>query len=220
VSRYCDSDGGWDDDAAVLAYGRWQNNARRVFKSKRGRQALAEIRDALLALPEPRLIANALCTAADVDTVLPVITDEQIAREVASSRAWYAEHGWDWRPGYAAERGAAMREEREKERRQYTETAAAQGAGVCLVGAYLWHRKIRDGLDPASAFGSLPVILDDESDSLEETAHLGQDAGLAYTLAWELGFRNDEIYKRMTPEERYTAYLAWIEQKLAAGQPA
>jgi hypothetical protein len=50
---------------------------------------------------------------------------------------------------------------------------------------------------------------------LSQTAGLGQQAGLTYTLAWELAYRNDETYERMTPEERYTAFLAWIDRELA-----
>ena len=44
----------------ILAQGRWEHNARRALKGKRGRKALADLRAALLALPEPRLIEGAL----------------------------------------------------------------------------------------------------------------------------------------------------------------
>lgn len=49
------------------------------------------------------------------------------------------------------------------------------------TGAFLWHRKVRDGMDPAGAFGSLPTVLgtEDAFDPLDETAHLGEDARLA-----------------------------------------
>jgi hypothetical protein len=206
----------------ILAQGRWEHNARRALKGKRGRKALADLREALLALPEPRLIEGALCITADVDAVLPEITDEEIAVSAAKSAAWRAESGLPPVTAEDARHGARwMREERTEARERYAALVAAQGCGVCAVGAYLWHQKVTAGMDPAEAFGSLPHVFDDGSDELSETATLGQQAGLAYTLAWELAYRNDETYDRMTPEERWTAFLAWIDGELAEqSQPA
>lgn len=59
MSRYYDGDDGPEYDNA---YELWQANAKRALKGKRGRKALAELREALQALPEKRLIARALCT--------------------------------------------------------------------------------------------------------------------------------------------------------------
>ena len=86
-----------------------------------------------------------------------------------------------------------------------------------MIGAYLWHRKVTlDGADPAEAFDSLPVLVgEDDCDPLTETADLGKQAGMAYELAWELAYRNDETYAAMTPEDRYAAFLAWIDEQLA-----
>jgi len=215
MSRYRECDD--DSPEAVLAYGRWQRNARAALKGKRGRKALAEMREALLALPEKRLIAGALCTAADIDKVLPPVTDEEIARDAARSAAWRAEQGLAPPDAdYVAWRAEDLRETREEERREYAGVVERQGHGVCMIGAYLWHRKVQDGADPAEAFGSLPTVIDaDSGDPLHETADLGEQAGLTFTLAWELAYRNDETYELKTPEERYTAFLAWIDQELA-----
>lgn len=60
MSRYQECDD-WDEDS-VLAYGRWMVNTRRVFKSKNGQKALRQLRDALVALPDKRLISGALST--------------------------------------------------------------------------------------------------------------------------------------------------------------
>ena len=213
MSRYRDH-GDDDSPEAILAYGWWQHNARAALRGKRGRKALAELREALLALPDKRLIAGALCTTADIDTVLPPITDEDVARDAADSAAWRAAN--DLPPAdasYIAWRAEHLREERERERDEYARLVERQGHGVCGVGAYLWHRKVRDGMDPAEAFGSLPAVLDG-GDPLDETAGLGQQAGLTYTLAWELAYRNDETYELRTPEQRYTAFLAWIDREL------
>ena len=60
MSRFADE---WDDypdynNAADL----WQANVQRALAGKRGKKALAELREALRALPEKRLISGALCT--------------------------------------------------------------------------------------------------------------------------------------------------------------
>jgi hypothetical protein len=109
-----------------------------------------------------------------------------------------------------------MRLDREKERAAITESAGArgQGCGVCVNGALLWHRLVHEGLDPDEAFAALPSVAGSE---LSETAWITEnDAGIAHTLAWELAYRNDETYRRMTPEERWTAFLTWIDAELSA----
>src|SRR5487761_1366554 len=92
MSRYIDHS---DDDSPdmVLARGRWERNARAVLKSRRGRKALTEIREALLALPEKRLIEGALCTVGGPDRV-PEVTDAEIDSHVARLKA---ADGWDER---------------------------------------------------------------------------------------------------------------------------
>lgn len=217
MSRYR---GGHDDDwspEAILAAGRWAHNARAALKGKRGRQALAELREALVTLPEKRLIWGALCTVADVDEAFPEITDEDIAQDAARHAAWRSESAM---PPASAEhlawRAEHLREEREERREEYAKLVASQGSGVCGIGAWLWYREMLAGKGPDEAFRSLPPILgEDDGDPLDETASLASQAGLTYTLAWELAYRNDETYDSKTPEERYTAFLAWIDAELA-----
>lgn len=57
VSRFEDYDCDSNLPAAL-----WEANVRRSLKGRRGRRALAELREALMALPEHRLIEGALCT--------------------------------------------------------------------------------------------------------------------------------------------------------------
>ena len=41
---------------------------------------------------------------------------------------------------------------------------------------------------------------------------------MAFTLAWELAYRNDETFRDKTPEERHAAFVAWIDgEKTAPG---
>jgi hypothetical protein len=219
MSRYSDSDYG-DDELAVLAQGRWQRNARATLKSKRGRKALAEIRDALLALPEPRLIEGALCTVGGPERV-PEVTDAEIDDHVARLRGAGLYRDDDARRDETAR---WMREDREDERRAVAESIGSlgQGCGVCVNGALLWHRLVKGGMTPDEAFAALPsAATSDDGDLMGETARIAEkDAGIAYTLAYELAFRNDETYQRMTPEERWSAFLAWINAELGDSVPA
>lgn len=206
---------GWNDEDAAFRAAAWERNSRLALKGKRGRRALAELRDALLALPGKRLIDSALCTIGGVDKRLPAMTDAEMAAKEARVAALgpYRGLGPDWPRRYAE----MDRRGREVEREKLAEIVGREGEGVCAIGAYLWHRKVKAGMDPAEAFDALPTVFgsEDEGDPLEETAALGRDAGLTFTLAWELAYRNDETYRDKTPEERYTAFPAWIEAELA-----
>jgi hypothetical protein len=212
VSRFREGDD--DYEFAVLDQGRWQNNARRALKSPRGRKALAAIRDALLALPGQRLIHGALCTVGGPERVAEV-TDTEIDAHVAELQAKLGRI-----PSYYTRDRIAelMRRDRDEERAAIEETIGllGQGCGVCALGALLWHLRVKQGLTPDEAFAALPTVAGGEDcDPLSATAELAaRDAGIAYTLATELGFRNDETYGRMTPEERYTAFLGWIDAEL------
>lgn len=154
----------------------WERRTRAVMSGKPMRKALAELREALLALPERRLISSALCTVGKRDE-----TDEH-------SNRWYAA--------------------------DKAELLANEGEGVCAVGAFAWHKKVKAGIDPEEAFKSLPMNPDYEGDP-DITAQVGKAAGLSYTLAWILMSRNDETFEDLTPEERYDAFLAWIDERLA-----
>jgi hypothetical protein len=211
MSRFREGDD--DYEYMELDRGRWEHNARRSLKSARGRKALAEIREALLALPEKRLIEGALCTVGVLEKV-PDVTQAEIDAKIAEAET----QGW-WRPGqyYSREEYTRLvREELREERREAEENIEVQGCGVCINGALLWHRLVKQGMTPDEGFAALPVIVTaDSGDALEETARIAEkDAGIAHTLAWELAYRNDETYRGKTPEERYEAFLDWISTEL------
>jgi len=218
MSRFVDGDG--DDEFWMLDQGRWERNARAALKGKRGRKALAEIREALLALPEKRLIEGALCTVGGPER-LPDVTDAEadaeFARRVAKDPGYPAYYTRDELAGY-------MRQGRQEEREAVARSGQrrGQGYGVCVNGALLWHRLVRQGMTPDGAFTALPEVAGyDSGDPLSDTAKIAEkEAGIAYTLAWELAYRNDETYGRMTPEERYSAFLAWIDAELGNPAPA
>ena len=62
MSRYNDYDDYDGEPEQILAQGRWEHNARVALKGKRGRKALTDLREALEALPQKRLIEGAVCT--------------------------------------------------------------------------------------------------------------------------------------------------------------
>jgi len=89
-----------------------------------------------------------------------------------------------------------------------------EGEGVCALGAFLWYKKVKEGADPQSAFDELPTLLGTEGEGDLRTAELGRDAGLTFTLAWHLAYRNDQDYEGMTPEERYESFMDWLDKQL------
>jgi len=215
VSRFKEYDEFEGEPEQILAQGRWDRNARAVLRSKRGRKALAEIREALMALPEHRLIEGAACTIGDVETRYPAITDAEMEQAEAKAREDQIEFNIRT-PDYPARVARRLREWREDDREAYARLVEEKGAGVCLVAAYAWYKKVRAGMDPVEAFTAIPVLGDDDDgDHSRETADLGEDAGMAFTLAWELGYRNDETYGSKTPEGRWEAFVAWIDAELA-----
>jgi hypothetical protein len=220
MSRYREYDDYEGTAEEILRQGRWERNARAALKSKRGRKALAELREALLALPEKRLIGGAMCTVGGVARI-PDVTEAEIDEKHARSEA-AGFTNWGDTPAYRRNaRAEQMREDRQDQRDQITDLVATGGQGVCAIGAFLWHQKVKGGADPAEAFASLPTVAGDGgADPMTETADLGKQAGLAYTLAWELAYRNDETYELKTPEDRYTAFLAWIDRELAEASPS
>jgi hypothetical protein len=166
----------WDcDESFPNEWAFWERRTRQVLSGRPGRKALAELREALLALPDKRLVANALSTAGK--------------RNVPPSSEWY--------------------------RDEHCELLETQGEGVCAVGAFVWHQRVKAGVDPVEAMRELPLNPDYDGDP-QLTVETGKRAGLSMTLAWELMSRNDDTYGHLTPEERYEAYLAWIDQQLGA----
>lgn len=163
----------------------WHANVQRALAGKRGKKALAELREALRALPEKRLIAGALCTVGGVD---------QRTKERHDPRGWYRE--------------------------DLSAKIESEGEGVCAIGAYLWFKKVKAGADPQAAFADLPTYLDSDGEGDFATAQAGKDAGLTWTLAWTLASRNDSTFDGMTPEQRYDAFMAWLDEQLADQEPA
>jgi hypothetical protein len=68
MSRFDDGDYDTDDYGELRMYG-WENATNRAFNGKRGLVVLQEMERALLALPQPRLIANYVAHEGEVCAV-------------------------------------------------------------------------------------------------------------------------------------------------------
>jgi hypothetical protein len=202
MSRYSEYDGYEGEPEEILAMGRWEHNARTALKGKRGRKALAGLREALMALPEHKLIEGAMCTVGAAERKAALLA------EAERSKAFLDEH-------YAGRYSPAALDTSYAD--ELARRVERDGEGVCAVAAYVWWRKVKAGADPAEAFASLPDLPDEGSDGLHETADLARDqAGMTFTLAWQLAYRNDETFGSMTPQERHAAFIAWIDRELAS----
>lgn len=69
---------------------------------------------------------------------------------------------------------------------------------VCGIGAYARHK----GLDLK------------EFDPEDETDEVGIYAGMPKLVAWKVVCKNDHDYSFLTPEQRYTRMLKWVEGQL------
>lgn len=187
--------------------GLWQGALKAALHSKRGRQALTDLREALMALPERRLIAGALCTVGLAERIEAM--PATVVREIT--------------PYSRDENGKATfgpptpTEVKNYERQsliEFVDENFDQPEGVCAVGAYVWWQKVKAGMDPATAFAELPVLPDTDSGEWE-TAEAGRDAGLTERLAYHLAYLNDESLEGVTPEERWQRVVDHIDKVLA-----
>ena len=171
--------------------------ARTAIYSKRGRKALAELREALMALPKHELIEGAVCRVKRVDEEDPDIPE-----------AFFEAPAPGQIPAFD---GVVIAET----------TVPVIVEGVCAVGAWVWWKKVKAGVDPVTAFTELPTLDSEDEETSEglemfETAWLGQRNGLTHALAWELASGNDERFASLSPRERWQAFVDWIDGVIAA----
>ena len=95
------------------------------------------------------------------------------------------------------------------------EKVAREGLGVCAVGAFAWHKLVKQGMTPEEAFAALPTLPDYSGNGIEATARYGESMGLTWSLAWFLADKNDESLEGCTPEERWQKFMDWIDNELS-----
>lgn len=208
MSRFTDG----DDEEFPGQFDLYQANLRRALKGKRGQKFLRELREALMALPEPKLIEGAMCTVGAAD---------RRAALVSAAEAEYAES-----VAYANERRAPGQPLCYEPRpdlsavEDFDRHVRRDGEGVCAGGAYIWYQRVKGGTDPGEAFASLPLLLgvvDEDGEACDQsTADMLAEAGrVAHCVAWEVASANDESFARMDPEGRHEMFLRWIDRQLA-----
>jgi hypothetical protein len=173
MSRFCDD---WDDSGEGMPWQFWEHNLSMALGGKRGQQALRDLREALMALPEHKLIGGAMCTVGAADR----------------------------RPEYQRHCGG-----------DFDALVESNGEGVCAIGAFIWHKHVKAGMGPQEAFAKLPTLLGVDGDEGWRTSNLGQTAGLTMTLAWHLAQKNDDSFEALAPEDRFNAFIEWIDKQIA-----
>lgn len=192
---------GEDEDFNNQSYF-WEHNAELSLSGRKGVRVLRDLRDALLALPRKRLIANALASDGDVCTVGALVVAKRVAAG-ADREAVLAEYNAEAQPvgclycfhkphpGVDCPECARL-------------GAAAQQRNPELTVPSWMSCKARN-YEPDY----------DDSEQGDVTRELAQKYGGAnHYVAWSLVELNDEQFKDATPEERYTRVLAWVEQKI------
>jgi hypothetical protein len=76
--------GDYDDDGENFPneYAFWVRRRDQVLSGKRGRSALAELREALMALPEKRLVMGAISTVSLADRAATLEDDQYLKRDI------------------------------------------------------------------------------------------------------------------------------------------
>lgn len=191
MSRFSDD---WDGPDFNNQAELWEMALFRAINGKRGQRALRELEQALLELPEPRLISGHLAANGQVCAVGAMIVHEQMKRgktrdealERISDEIYVCTCGHDLKHHQAGP------------------------CSMCVTHSLHYTR-----IEGWTACQSFMPDLDYPSndDMADHTASAGRSmAGLAYTLAWQLAYVNDEECEGATPEHRYEKVLAWVRE--------
>lgn len=186
----------------------WEANLRRALSGKRGQAALRDLETALLEMPEKIIIRGKLadrrghvCTVGLLALHRRVLAGEDREAVLADlAEPDYCECMHDHRDHVKAT-GRCLR---------------------CEAQAAEWHRKKLEGtLEPwQERYEPQPCqqfTLDEEMRDGDEdlgTALVGTKAGIAFCMAWHLGYLNDETWYGDTDEERYEHLLEWVRKRI------
>jgi hypothetical protein len=184
-------------------------NVRRSIRGKAGQAALRDLREALLALPNKRLVAHYLAKDGDVCTTGALVLQRRSEVEAKPFDVLAAE--------LSAETEGRASCECYHERRFHE-----GGTGACSE-CVRWHaevaalpeeRRYTIGRPICEAFEDANWGDEDEEGTTEAAA---VEVGVPRLVAWRLVELNDMDLDRETPEERYAKVLAWVEKRLELG---
>lgn len=187
MSRFVEADWG---DGPFLTWEMFEHNLARHLGSLRGQQALAALEEALLALPQRRLVRGHLAAAGAVCTVGALVAYRQAQAEQCPVQQIIDRMS----------QGVACTD-------CLHPYGAHPGGGRCTA-----ERRLLGGGTALCFCTGYEAAADDEYGGIDETRRAGVAAGLTRTLAEHLAYLNDEEFAQATPEERYTRALAWARR--------
>lgn len=199
MSRYSEG-----DDEGIMPYALWENAYLRALNGKRGQQAILDLYHALEALPQHRLISSHLARDGEVCAVgaLALYRRTQAGEEAKAVLAALedvhpavckcmhprASHGPAGMPCSGCVQGAI----RYEGWRDPTNHPYLPDVCTCYVYDEEWQ----------------------EGGAEWDTANEGVRVGVAYTLAWQLGYLNDVTWDDCTPEARWQNMRMWCVNHL------
>lgn len=198
----------------------FRGNMNRSIASKAGRAALADLRAALDALPEKRLVGHYLVKDGEVcangalvayrrQLAHPELSREQILAEMSREIAPPCEECWHKQELHGAE-GCTKCPER------IIADAARRVEDLAQYGEAAERWTYRTTICPAYK----PPEEDNYSEEDEETGlteQIAQEAGVPRLMAWAIVEINDDLggYRDMTPEQRYESVSRWVDRRIA-----
>jgi hypothetical protein len=213
VSRFdCDYD--YEDEYAELHRGRWDWNLEQATKGRKGQQALRQLEAALLAMPQHRLVDSELATpAGEVCAVGAAIAYAEAQRhgipfDEAARRLAAEDESW---AGF--EQAAEDDPDGEYREGDWIRTTYPSWIGC----DWPISREVLPGVPRRVSVGRVEVRKGDE-EGCDRTAREGKRAGFVYTLAWQVGYMNDDpyLFGKLSPEDRWDAMLRWVRSKITA----
>lgn len=224
----------YGDDASEAEVNLWHANLRRSKRGRRGRAALLELREALLALPHKRLIRDRLAANGDVCTVGAIVLIRK-AKQLGSVELAQASledlDSWcdcQHRKGDHDDRGVCLTctKLRADDRlaNEYSRRSWVFGPYEQLPRPWSEAHWV-DRWPPRHPYGRCPGFTpwvpheDDEDDDGDSslTLSMAKEAGIPDMLAWWLVAENDDWeygLGEMSPEQRYAAVLRRVESDL------
>lgn len=178
MSRF-DNEGDYEDG---IPWERWEQIVSNALGGKRGQAALAEIEEALVALPVPQLIEGHLATKDSVCTIGALVAHKRAKRDgvsiaeaieaIAVVKPCFCGHGHDFH---------------------------TDGEGACSAKRF----------DGSTCYCD---EFEQDTEDAHDTAEAGRAEGLAWSVAWHLAYLNDKQMSGLAPEERYQKMLAWVRR--------
>lgn len=203
----------------------WRANLARSLRGRKGQQALRDLREALLAMPEKRLIAHHLAAPDGVCANGALIAHKRKLAEDAS---------WDDIVARMREEYAPACAECYHDKAQHGLTCTgcdrdiAKWADATVETAPL--KQYGDRYAPKQCPGYDGSLMDDEDDQ-DMAEDEAAKVGVPKMVAWAIVEQNDDLggyakehvwieaekrweYTPETPEQRYDRVLKWVEMAL------